>query len=442
MNLKTYITMVLCFILSFPNFLVKAEENGADYIFFNYKSFTDMGTWTAYETAGRYNGYNKPLKAEKVENAKDACAYFSTDRDSTYTVWVRCMYTGSGDRRFRVGLNNGILPQTVNNAVFAEGVEYKWTWEKAGEVYLKANTTNKLRLIAYASVYSRCDAVLLTDDDTYIPPEDNDEIKALEVYLAKGADAAEYQGEEWKENSYFYNFDALANQGSWQIYQWDEYSADELRNKFSDCILRGHQLLSPLIPDDEIENAVINAEIEKDGTYALWVRTRQYNDGKNRGFNVKIGDKDSRVGKYCYEGYSWEKAGEYELKSGANQIVLDDQNGYYARFDCMVLTMDLTCQPSDIKGEALEAIGYYNRTCESVKAGAFPEYASNVSANTEQTIPQIKNENIQINFYNQNDTKHSFVQNEVFYKGIKLKEKSESFGRILRSSASSLVTDF
>lgn len=443
MRIRKQIAAVLAAVLMFAMFVpVKAAES-TDLIFLNYTNFTEMNGWSK-DSAGLFGSYAAPMKSSlngKSAVGLDACAYFSSAASGTYSVWIRCLYQGSEDRRFRIGFNTGVLPGFVSNLEADSSGSYEWKWQKAGEVYLKKGVVNQIRLMAYSSLYSRCDAILLAGDSGYVPPDTLSEIEKLESFQAENVDSSAYNGEEWKKDSYLYNFDSLFSNGTWQLYKWDEYTEDPFRRRFSDRILRGHQFLEK--QPSKLEPAVINADIQKGGTYALWIRSMQFASKlpkQDRSFDISVNGEKKRVGKCVYDGYAWELAGEFELNDGLNRIELDDSNGNYARLDCLALTRDTTCQPPDFQDEAMDSFAYYNRTCESAYTEDFPAYAKNGSAAAE-SVKSIKNKNLEINFYNVSDETHRFVQNEVIYQGSSLKTREENFGRILCRNSAAEVSD-
>lgn len=139
MRIRKQIAAVLAAVLMFAMLVpVKAAES-TDLIFLNYTNFTEMNGWSK-DSAGLFGSYAAPMKSSlngKSAVGLDACAYFSSAASGTYSVWIRCLYQGSEDRRFRIGFNTGVLPGFVSNLEADSSGSYAWKWQKAGEVYLK-----------------------------------------------------------------------------------------------------------------------------------------------------------------------------------------------------------------------------------------------------------------------------------------------------------------
>ena len=83
-----------------------------------------------------------------------------------YTVWARAVdfiQPRPGERRFTVALNGARLPAEAGHHG-GEG----WAWERLGTMRLAAGET-AVELIDTSRFFARCDAVLLTTDDTLDP---------------------------------------------------------------------------------------------------------------------------------------------------------------------------------------------------------------------------------------------------------------------------------
>jgi ribulose 1,5-bisphosphate synthetase/thiazole synthase len=102
--------------------------------------------------------------------------------DGKYTVWVRAKnWVGPWDApgapgRFQVSVNGNTLAADC-------GMSGKdWQWDKAGEVDLKAGTAN-LALLDKTGFNGRCDAIILSADAAFTPPNDNAQTNALRRQL-------------------------------------------------------------------------------------------------------------------------------------------------------------------------------------------------------------------------------------------------------------------
>ena len=100
-----------------------------------------------------------------------------------------------------------------------------------------------------------------------------------------------------------------------------------------------------------VEDAETSFEAKKEGTYRLWVRTRDWTRTWGRTespgrFQVRVNDQicDTLFGTKNAE-WSWQDGGLVELKRGKNAVVLHDLTGFDGRCDALFLTMNLSMQP-------------------------------------------------------------------------------------------------
>ncbi|RMG03818.1 MAG: FAD-dependent oxidoreductase [Planctomycetota bacterium] len=128
--------------------------------------------------------------------------------------------------------------------------------------------------------------------------------------------------------------------------------------------------------DGPVADAWTTIDIPRDGTYRLWVRSRdwlpEYSPGR---FQVILGEHtcprtfgESKR----YGGWYWEDGGTVTLSAGPLRIALHDLTGHYGRCDVVVLTSDLGYRPpNDLPGlaEARERFGGVSR--ERVSPGPY-----------------------------------------------------------------------
>lgn len=109
-------------------------------------------------------GIGKPVE--------DAVTRIDIPKAGTYNVWVRARnwVKDYAPGRFQLMVNGKAL-----DAEFGAADTDKWTWEKGGAVSLGKGVL-QLALHDLTGFYGRCDAVLLTTDAGYIPPEDKDNV--------------------------------------------------------------------------------------------------------------------------------------------------------------------------------------------------------------------------------------------------------------------------
>lgn len=159
------------------------------------ESFKDPGGWvmdtqfidimgSAYLMA---HGLGRPVK--------DASTQVQVPADGKYHLWVRTKnWVGPFDApgapgRFNIKVNDNLLPAEMGKT----GKD--WQWDDAGEVELKAGA-NTLALHDLTGFDGRCDAILLSSDTGFTPPNDNAATNQLRRKLLrlpeKAPESAEY----------------------------------------------------------------------------------------------------------------------------------------------------------------------------------------------------------------------------------------------------------
>jgi hypothetical protein len=105
-------------------------------------------------------GIGKPVE--------DAAMSINISQGGEYYVWVRDRnwIQKYAPGRFKVLVNNKALKKE-----FGAASTDKWTWEYGGNVKLNKGKAD-LALHDITGYYGRCDAIILTGDSNYIPPED------------------------------------------------------------------------------------------------------------------------------------------------------------------------------------------------------------------------------------------------------------------------------
>ena len=132
------------------------------------EDFSDYGEWrldtqfvhkmgSAYLLAG---GVCKPIK--------DATTAVQVPQAGTYRVWVR---TRNWLKDFAPGKFTVAVNGQRAEKVLGTGKPEVWAWESAGDFAL-AKGPVKLALMDLSGAFARCDALLLTRDLSYVPPED------------------------------------------------------------------------------------------------------------------------------------------------------------------------------------------------------------------------------------------------------------------------------
>ncbi|VGO22453.1 FAD-dependent oxidoreductase [Pontiella sulfatireligans] len=115
---------------------------------------------------------------------------------------------------------------------------------------------------------------------------------------------------------------------------------------------------------EPVEDAVTTVNVEKPGTYKLWVRNRNWVKDHNPGtFNVSVNGKksDTVFGTEPIEEWVWQDGGIFELEAGDVELKLHDLTGWYGRCDAIILTRDMYYIPPFVlegyKGEQRRLTG-------------------------------------------------------------------------------------
>lgn len=144
--------------------------------FIDAETFDSLGGWTidtqSYETYGfcyvLAHGIGKPVA--------DAITRFSMDRSARFCVfvhtrnWTAVWKRGTPAGQFSVQIDGVACPEILGTG------SGEWHWQKAGELEL-ASGQHVLALHDLTGFDGRCDAVFLTDEADFVPPEAFDELR-------------------------------------------------------------------------------------------------------------------------------------------------------------------------------------------------------------------------------------------------------------------------
>ena len=126
--------------------------------------------------------------------------------------------------------------------------------------------------------------------------------------------------------------DFQANLGSWT------YKTSDIADAFKSILIgRSDKALNLTKP------AGVNIEIPMDGTYTVYVRTRDYetHPGTRQSQIAVNGNVLSKIlGAHGTHGWAWENAGTVTLKKGVSTVQLVDITGYTPRIEAIILTQN------------------------------------------------------------------------------------------------------
>ena len=436
--MKRTISLILSFVIllcvyPFTSVQAAVADDGYDYIFLNHTSFSVDNGWSGAENST--NGYSGKVLRAGAEGAETS-AYVKSAASGTYDLWVRTgdFKSNPGTRTFSVRFNTGYLHlkagsfDDVDWTTIADGGAV-WKWEKIGSVNMTNGVVNKITLIADNS-YTRIDCMLLTNNLTYTPLEKG-EISTLEKHMQNSASMT-YNKDLFGTTSY-----VLTRGGAETLGTWTLNNGTYLRYKsehtyaFFGGYMHGRSDSKPQLA----ESAIYRPYIYEAGTYSVWVRTGQDPNSTNAKADslvLDINGKKSENLSFHPEkpGFAWEYAGEYEFSAGANTIKLMDVNGFWPRFNCLYITKDASCAPSNIESEFKENVTFVDLRVGTSDMVFKPQYISDDTLTPSSTV-EISNDKISVAFYNVSDGEHQFVQNKVTYDGYVLKDREDMFVRQL-----------
>ncbi len=148
------------------------------FLWIDAEDFTDYGGWWLDTQYVHLMGSAYLIAAGIGKPVDDAVVKFNVPKAGRYSVWVRARnwLPDAVPGRFELVINGAALDRELGTARTDE-----WTWEKAGVAALDAGSAT-MALNDLTGYYGRCDAIVLTTDTGYRPPED---VKAVQRERAR-----------------------------------------------------------------------------------------------------------------------------------------------------------------------------------------------------------------------------------------------------------------
>jgi len=142
------------------------------FLYVDAEDFDDYGGWRMDTQFVHLMGSAFMMATGIGNPVQDATTTIDVPKAGDYHVWVRARnwVKDHAPGRFEVLVDGKALVKE-----FGAADTEAWTWEKGGAVTLKKGEV-KLALHDLTGFYGRCDAVLLTTDAGYVPPEDKDAV--------------------------------------------------------------------------------------------------------------------------------------------------------------------------------------------------------------------------------------------------------------------------
>jgi hypothetical protein len=107
---------------------------------------------------------------------EDASTLFNVKAPADYRIWVR---THDWDTTYHPGRFKIIVNEKSIKNIFGQSGKRGWLWEDGGIVQL--GFTNIIKLKDLTGYYGRCDAIVLSKDKDWMPPNEMDSIATLRV---------------------------------------------------------------------------------------------------------------------------------------------------------------------------------------------------------------------------------------------------------------------
>ena len=131
-----------------------------------------------------------------------------------------------------------------------------------------------------------------------------------------------------QNSSIFIEAESFTNKGGWVV---DPQFVEQMGSPY----LLAHGLGKP------VQDAETKIAIEKDGTYHVWARTKNWAPGKWQApgrFNILINKQQLEKILGINPEWNWEYAGKIQLKKGDATLTLKDLTGFDGRCDAIYLT--------------------------------------------------------------------------------------------------------
>ncbi len=164
--------------------LLSGEGRPPQEVWLETELFSGKGGWVVDSQFLDAVGSSYLLAAGGVTPVGEAWTTFTISHPGTYAVWARSKnwLPRLSPGRFSVRVDEQVLAQTCGIRPLSG-----WGWEKAGAAALKEGS-HVLALRDLTGAYGRCDAVFLTSDRDFIPPDSGPELAALRRRFIPPAD--------------------------------------------------------------------------------------------------------------------------------------------------------------------------------------------------------------------------------------------------------------
>ncbi len=150
------------------------SKSSAD-VFIEAESFSEKGGWVVDQQFMDQMGSPYLMAHGLGKVVADAHTTVEFPETGTYRLWVRTFnwtapwYKGAGPGQFKLKVNGKVHPVVLGNT------GEQWMWQDAGKVSVK-NEQTQIALQDLTGFNGRCDALLFTKDESFVPPSDLDSL--------------------------------------------------------------------------------------------------------------------------------------------------------------------------------------------------------------------------------------------------------------------------
>lgn len=155
-----------------PHMQVREFRNGVYWI--EAESFADYGGWLLDTQFAHKMGSGYLLAPGVGKPSAVATTHVDIATGGVYSVWARTKdwVPKHHPGRFAIAVNGRRLQKVFG----ASGRD--WSWESAGRVELAAGQV-ELKLVDLSGAYARCDAIVLSRDDSIVPADGGEELERM-----------------------------------------------------------------------------------------------------------------------------------------------------------------------------------------------------------------------------------------------------------------------
>lgn len=129
--------------------------------------------------------------------------------------------------------------------------------------------------------------------------------------------------------------------------EFDDYGGFRAETQFVHEMGQGY-LFACKVPGVPVDAATTKIKIERDATYRVWVRTKNWRQPEAPGrLKVRVDGAQlpRELGQAPIDSWYFEIAGDIHLTRGEHEIKVEDTTGYFGRFSSVIVTDDMDFMP-------------------------------------------------------------------------------------------------